>query len=305
MRKKRNKKGKGRKPISITLYDSPGSGGETPVRGSSGPRLESGKATDNKASNGKASSTVTESRSGIVSSAVSGSGTEKADALGKKFREAIDGGNFGWLRANWRIWRDRQDLFDYVIKRGADFTVRFVQNAEYAEGRIFAALFDKGDKGMIDGVLGEIGYGDHDLYNLTNYRPELAGSPEKFFRVLGRIKKPKNQEMAVDWGVENLLEAGRYDLVVLLVNALGRRTFKSDRLKDVAIRMAFLEGTKRGNQDLVGLCCELPMITSERYADGLYWSWIYGKPNQVFPLLLRQADQGDLDMAKKKSGYKM
>ena len=29
-------------------------------------------------------------------------------------------------------------------------------------------------------------------------------------------------------------------------------------------------------------------------------SWNGGKPNQVFPFLLEQADQGDLDMAKKK-----
>ena len=34
---------------------------------------------------------------------------------------------------------------------------------------------------------------------LTDYRPELAGSPEKFFRVLDKIKDPENQEMAVRW----------------------------------------------------------------------------------------------------------
>ena len=45
---------------------------------------------------------------------------------------------------------------------------------------------------------------------------------------------------------------------------------------------------------------EHPAITSEKYADGLYESWNNGKPNQVFQFLLKQADQGDLDKAKKK-----
>ena len=85
-------------------------------------------------------------------------------------------------------------------------------------------------------------YGDQDLDNLTYYRRELAGSPEKFFRVLDKIKDPKNQEGAVRVGVENLFEAGKHDLVVPLVNALGKRTFKSKSLKEEAIQTAFREG---------------------------------------------------------------
>ena len=68
----------------------------------------------------------------------------------------------------------------------------------------------------------------------------------------------------------------------------------------MAIRVAFYEGAERGNQDIVELYCEHPVITSERYADGLNESWNDGKPNQVFPFLLEQADQGDLDTAKKR-----
>ena len=60
-----------------------------------------------------------------------------------------------------------------------------------AKGRVLAALFDKGEEGMIDDVLGGIEYIDYDLCNLTDYRPELAGSPEKFFRVLDKIKDPE------------------------------------------------------------------------------------------------------------------
>ena len=82
------------------------------------------------------------------------------------------------------------------------------------------------------------------------------------------------------------------------MNALGKRTFKSKSLKEEAIQVAFYEGAEGGNQDIVELYCEHPAITSEEYADGLNESWNYGKPNQVFPFLLEQADQGDLDMAK-------
>ena len=220
------------------------------------------------------------------------------DAFGVRFKEAVDGGNFGWLRVNWERWKDRKDLLDDVIAKGADVTVRFIQNVVFAKVCVLAALFDKGE-GMIDDVLGRIKYDDDDLGNLTDYRPELAGSPEKFFRVLDKIKEPEMQEGAVRVGVENLFEAGKHDLVVPLVNALGKRTFKSESLKDAAIQMAFCEGAKRGNQDIVELYCEHPAVTSERYADGLYGSWNDGRPNQVFPFLLKQADQGDLDMAKK------
>ena len=57
--------------------------------------------------------------------------------------------------------------------------------------------------------LGESNTMTDDLGSLTNYRPELAGSPEKFFRVLDKIKEPERQEEAVRWGVENLFKAGK------------------------------------------------------------------------------------------------
>ena len=60
-----------------------------------------------------------------------------------------------------------------------------------AKWHVLAALFDKGEKGMIDDVLGKIKYDDGDLDYLTDYRPELAGSPEKFFKVLDKIKDPE------------------------------------------------------------------------------------------------------------------
>ena len=184
-KKGKKKKGKGKKP---GLTTPSGSGGGTLVERNSGPRLESEKAKENKASVGEASSTVEGGRSEVVSFAVSESGAESDDALGKEFREAVDGGNFGWLKANWERWEDRKDLLDDVIAKGADVTVKLIQNVESAKEHVLAALFDKGEEGMIDGVLGRIKYNDYDLCYLTDYRPELAGSPEKFFRILDKIE---------------------------------------------------------------------------------------------------------------------
>ena len=68
-----------------------------------------------------------------MSSAVSESGAERDDALGKEFRKAVDGGDFEWLRINWESWKDRKDLLDDVIAKGAVVTVWFIQNARSAK----------------------------------------------------------------------------------------------------------------------------------------------------------------------------
>jgi hypothetical protein len=226
------------------------------------------------------------------------------DDMGVRFRKAVDGGNFGWLNANLENWKERRDLLDYVIEKGADFTARIIQNIVSAKGRVLAALFDKGEEGMIDDVLEKVRCNDFELGGLTNYRPELAGSPEKFFRVLDRIEDPKRQEEVVRVGVYNLLKVGRHDLVAPLVNALGKRTSNGERLKDVAIQRAFVEGAGGSNQYIVEEYYEHHTITSGWYAYGLRGSWNDGKPNQVFQFLLRQADQGDLDKAKEGYAYK-
>ena len=149
----------------------------------------------------------------------------------------------------------------------------------------------------------EVSYDDGDLRDLTSYRPELAGSPDKFFRILDKMKIGEIKGGLLVWVSSNLLEAGMHDLVVPLVNALGTRTFKSSRLKEEAIQTAFLEGARRGKQEIVELYCEHPAVTSEKYAMGLYLSWNNGEPNQVFPFLLKQADQDDLEAAKKRIEY--
>ena len=139
---------------------------------------------------------------------------------------------------------------------------------------------------------------------MTYYRPELAGPPEKFFRVLDKIKDPEEQKIAVSRGIKRLFEAGRHDLVVPFVNALVKRTFNGERLKEEAIEGAFCGGAKGDKQDIVEEYYGHPVITSEKYAGGLSDSWNNGNPHHAFPFLVKQADQGDLDMAKEELEYK-
>ena len=35
---------------------------------------------------------------------------------------------YQWLNANWGKWKDRRDLLDDVIEKGADVTVWLIQN---------------------------------------------------------------------------------------------------------------------------------------------------------------------------------
>ena len=95
---------------------------------------------------------------------------------------------------------------------------------------------------IVDQVLKKIKYDDYDLMDLTTYRPELAESHDKFFKVIDKIKDPKNQEWAVEWGVISLFNAKKHDSVIPLINALEKRQFNGRNLKDVAIQEAFYEG---------------------------------------------------------------
>ena len=85
---------------------------------------------------------------------------------------------------------------------------------------------------------------------LTENRPELAVSHDKFFKSIDKIKDPINQEHAVMVGIMNLFNAKKHDSVISLINALGKR-FNGKNLKNNAIQEAFYEGAKRGIKDIV------------------------------------------------------
>ena len=103
IRKRRTRKGARRGNRLRPLLQEIGGG--ILIERNSGPRLESGKAKDNKESFGRASSAVESGGSDIVSFAASGNGAERVDAFGKEFWKAVDGENFVWLSENLESWR--------------------------------------------------------------------------------------------------------------------------------------------------------------------------------------------------------
>ena len=164
--------------------------------------------------------------------------------------EALEEEGFESIKRDfWENWRDRNDLFDHVVTKDIEFITGFIKQVEDAKRLTLAALFIKRSD-EVDEVLKKIKYNDHDLMNLTSYRPELAESHAEFFNVIDKIKDPNHQELAVNWGVSNLFDANKHDSVIPLINALEERSFKSRNLKDAAIREAFKMGAFRASKIL-------------------------------------------------------
>ena len=205
--------------------------------------------------------------SSLSSSLISTSENNVARDVIEALSESEKAKGFESIKRDWEKWRDRKDLFDHVVMKNVEFIIGFINQVEDAKGRTLAALFIKRpDK--VDEVLKKIKYDDDDLRYLTNYRPELAESHENFFKVIDKIKNPKNQEWAVRVGVSNLFDAKKHDSVIPLIDALESSTL-SRNVKDAAIQKAFYEGAKRGIKDIVEKFHEHPAITSREYANGL------------------------------------
>jgi len=206
------------------------------------------------------------------------------------------------IKEGWEGWRDRTDLFDCVVTKGVEFIVGFINQVLDAKRRTLAALFiNRSD--IVDQVLERINCYDNDLIGLTYYRSELAESHEGFFMVIDKIKKSTEQERTVGNAVRDLFDAEKYASVILLINALEKRQFNGRKLNDVAIQWAFYEGAWRGIKGIVEKFHEHPAITSKEYADGLSVSWEKDNLNITFPFLLTQADQGDLEEARRLRRY--
>ena len=217
--------------------------------------------------------------------------------------KAVEEDGFGRIRDDWYKWQHRNDLFDHVVMKSVEFIVGFINQVENARKLTLAALFIKrSDK--VDQVLENVKYDDIDLRELTSCRPELAESHECFFKAIDKIKDPRNQEEAIVGGVHNLLKAKQHGSVIPLINALEKRQFNGIRLKNVAIQRAFYSGAWRGIKYIVEEFHEHPAITPKWYGYGLITSWENDKSKMVFPFLLAQADQGDLEEVKKFHKYK-
>ena len=88
---------------------------------------------------------------------------------------------FESIKRDWGKWRDRKDLFDYVVTRSVEFIIGFIDKVWDVNGHTLAALFLK-KPDMVDEVLKKINYNDRDLVNLIDHRLELAESHVNFFK---------------------------------------------------------------------------------------------------------------------------
>ena len=101
-----------------------------------------------------------------------------------------------------------------MVTKSVEFIIGFINQVGDLKIPTLAALFIKRPD-MVDQVLKKIKYDDYDLVNLTDYRPELAESHDKFFKLMDKINDPENQEWAVKWGVTNLFKVKKHDSVFL------------------------------------------------------------------------------------------
>ena len=212
--------------------------------------------------------------------------------------KAVEENGFEGIRRNWKKWWNRKDLFDYVVTKDVEFIIGFINQVDSAKKPTLAALFIKRPDD-VDEILKKINHSDDDLVYLTRYRPELAESHAKFFRVIDMINDPKNQKGAVQWGVFNLLKAEKHPSVIPLINTLENRQFNGRSLRKAAIREAFHEGAWESISHIVEEFYEHPAITHWYYARVLIESWKHDKSKKtVFQFLLTHADQGDLGKVK-------
>ena len=287
-RKKKSKQSKNEKSaLSTVLFDtSVGPGREIPVKSTSGSSSKPGKAPQ----------IVGGSKGASVSSAVPKQpGTASGDVLEREFRKAVDGADFGWLKANVNGWLNRKGLPDYVLGKGVDFTVKLIRSFE-GNTYVLIGLLPKASAEMTDEVLRQIKYDDGDLIALV-IQLEPGDSPKKFLTLLTKINYPYFQRSAITAGI-TVFARKNLDLLVYLVDALGEGAFKNEHLRDEMVRHVFVYGINNGIQRAVEEYHGHPVITSLKYAHGLHASWEKGESSPIFLFLLAQADQDDLGWAR-------
>ena len=217
--------------------------------------------------------------------------------------EALAENRFVNIKRNWEKWEKRNDLFDYVVTKSVEFITKFINQIEKLKMPTLAALFIKRSD-VVDEVLKKIKYSDSDLIILTYHRPELAEYHSRFFKAIDKINGLENQAEAVRSGVKNLFKAKKHASVIPLIDALENRIFRGRKLKNVAILKAFDQGAFRGIKNIVEEFHEHPAITPKEYSYGLIRSWENDNSKKtVFPFLLAQADQGDLELTKRWKKY--
>ena len=118
--------------------------------------------------------------------------------------------------------------------------------------------------------------------------PKVVCRPETFFVQLMGLKISEDQEEAVSQGVIWLFPKNTKCIKPLLV-AMKGRTFLSERLRDIAVQVAFGSAAVHGDEKLMNEFYRDPAITSEKYAEAMKW-----EKESTLEWLLEHADHNDL-----------
>jgi len=192
----------------------------------------------------------------------------------------------------------------YVIEKGnPDFIANFVNRTNQANTHTFFRLwYGRSSAEIIEQVLDKADFPQKALLNLAEIY-EGGSRTETFVVVLSKIVRPEDQEELVEQGIKRL--ATWPSGTSPLLNALKGKTFRSERLEDLTIQKAFMEGVKVSKVErLPKNICNHALITPELYADALIVTakW-WEKYRRMRDFLLKQADQYDLQVVKERPGY--
>ena len=190
-----------------------------------------------------------------------------------------------------------------IGKDDPDLIANFVNQTNQANARTLEELWSESSIETIEKVLDKVDFPQQVLVDLAaSY--EVASRTDKFLVLLNKIVKPEDQEKAVEKAIEEVV--GMPIAASRLLNALKGKTFRSERLEQLAIQKAFTEGVKRGRiNHLPEDICNHAAITPELYAEALIVSAADdgGEYYDMRQFLLKLADRYDLETVKEKPGY--
>ena len=238
--------------------------------------------------------------SAIVIEYVSASADVKA-----QFRTAVDGNDVAKAA---KVCKENKSLcseeIDYVIERKpSEFVVGFIKAAGVVNRFTLASIYKKTSatkraSGFIEKVLDEIEFTDRDLAEVASQYEQVC-VPQQFIELVSRIQNGEIQAYAVRVGISDLFP-GHIDCIDPLLGALEDSTSLSKGVKDTTIQAIFNRAAYSRNSALVRRFCHHPAVTHEVYAEGIISSWtIYETENTVFPILLEEAERGDLEAVKR------
>src|ERR1700738_5405459 len=123
--------------------------------------------------------------------------------------------------------------------------------------------------------------------------PELRNSPDDLLNIVGQIKGQEDQQWVIQRVIFLFFLHERMGCLLSLIHALeGKASLK--HFRDLAIRKAFEEGSRRGNMPIVERLYDHPAITPKDYAQGLINAGGKATYDLNFIFLLPEADRDDL-----------